>query len=129
MSTFEPKPQELLLLAINTENLEDVERFLALPTIGRLSESVMAAAERTDNDDIVGCVLDHILNNGLDIDHDFPTQLHWAMARGFRMAAANIASVITEEDLLATDSNGMSALEIARKLKYFDVIDLLEDRD
>lgn len=128
MSTFEPKPQEQLLLAINTENFNEIEKLLASGEIGKISESCMAAAERTDNGDVVGIVLDHILYNGLDVDHDFPTQLHWALARGFRMAAANLASVITDEDLRATDSNGMTVLELARKLKYFDVEDLLEDQ-
>lgn len=122
-------PRERLLLAINRENLDEIEKLLASREIGKVSESCMAAAERTDNDDIVGCVLDHIINNGLDIDHDFPTQLHWALAKGFKMAAANLASVITDEDLLATDSNGMTVLELARKLKCYNVVDLLEERD
>ncbi|MEI7792156.1 MAG: hypothetical protein WCI57_01560 [Candidatus Berkelbacteria bacterium] len=128
MSDFTQEQRERLLHAINTEDLELVEKLLASAGDDKISESCMAAAERTDNKDVAGIVLDHILNFGLDVDHDFPTQLHWALARGFRMAAANLASVITDEDLLATDSNGMTVLELARKLKYFDVEDLLEDR-
>ena len=97
MSDFEPKPPELLLLAINTENFDEVEKLLKSPENKQLPESFMAAAEITHNGEIVDCVLDQILNNGLDIDHDFPTLLHWALTKGFRMTAANIASMITDE--------------------------------
>lgn len=128
MSIVENKLRERLLLAINKENLENIERLLSLPGLGKISESCMAAAERTENDEIVGCVLDHIINNGLDVDHDFPTQIHWALARGFKLAAVSLATIITDEDLLATDSKGMTPLELAQKLHNYDVVDLLEDR-
>lgn len=128
MKPYELTLRDFLLLAINTGNTDDVGKFLKSPKIENLPESFMAAAEATGNGDIVGLVLDHILENGLDIDHDFPTQLHWALAKGFKIAAIHLAEMITDEDMSTTDSDGLTPHELAMRLHYDGVVELLENQ-
>jgi hypothetical protein len=129
MSTITKKKlMKQLFLAINAGNIDDVEKLLKSLDDAKLPESFMAAAEATENDDIIESVFDHISANGLEIDHNFPTQIHWALAKGYRKTAAYIAVMITDEDRQDTDENALTPLELAQQLGYEDVAAILEDQ-
>ncbi|MCL5410690.1 MAG: ankyrin repeat domain-containing protein [Patescibacteria group bacterium] len=127
MEGFEPNPKDELILAINAGSLEKVQEFIGNLEDVQLSESVLETAESTGDSEIVTAVLDHILENGLDVPHDFPTQLHWAISRGFRHSAAYLAEIAMEQDLAEKDENGNTPLELARSKGYDEVVAALEN--
>lgn len=123
---FEHGPKDELILAIKAGSLEGVEESLGSLEGMQLGESVLEAAEATSDSEIVTAVLDNVLENGLDIPHDFPTQLHWAISRGFRLSAAYLAEIAMEQDLAEKDENGYTPLELAQSKGYDEVVALLE---
>jgi len=125
MITKERTPGMQLLHAINRERMIAIERLLLLPELSKLSEIFVKAAERAGNGQIVACILDHILKNGLDVDHGYPTNIHWALAKRFEIAAELLACIITAEDIVATDENGKTAQDIAEELGYNYISDII----
>jgi len=125
MISNERTPRMQLIHAINRERIIAIERLLLLPELSKLSEIFMKAAERAGNGQIIACILDHILKNGLDVAHEYPTNIHWALAKRFEFTSELLASFITADEIVATDENGKTAQDIAEELGYNYISDII----
>jgi len=126
MEGAEPNPLSDLLSAIREDSLEKVEKSLSNLADVELNEGYISAAETIGNPEIIESVVEHIIVNGLNPPHDFPTQLHWAISRGFRHSAAYLAEIAMEQDLAERDNNGKTPLDLARERHYSEVAAVLE---
>lgn len=91
---------------------------------GGLSETVIKAAEHTGNPEVIAAVLDYVLCNGLELDHPYPTQIHWAIGAGLPLSAKFLAEIITDGDL-AERYQGMTPKQFASKKGMPEVANML----
>ena len=112
-----------LLAAIASGSVEEIARVLE-EYEGGMSESVLAAAEASGNEDIVASVLDHALLEGFADDYDCPTQIHRVIELGFVMSAKYLAEIITDGDMVE-QYQGMTPAEFATSKGMTEVAEML----
>ena len=93
---------------------------------GELSQEVIRAADQTKNLDLVVVVYDYALMNGITGDAG-PNLLIWSLSEGLLTLAQVIAELANQVDLEERNSDGKSALDIAKQIGVTEIADQIRE--